>query len=268
MSLPRRLALGFLLLIFGTALCANLVARRPYAEQYREAVAVGPSAEFPLGTDSLGRDRFSRLLYGTRSSLLLAPAAALIATVIATSLGGFCAFLGGTWDRGFAAFTDAFISLPWFFVLITIRALLPLNVEPITSAVITFALLGLLGWPMSARIIRTGTRTFLTSDCFLQARASGIETGPLLYKHLGPNLRPLVLAQFLISIPVFILSEANLSLLGLGVAEPLPSWGSLLRELESLSAFTGHPVVVLPAVLLVAVVSCFQLLLQHPKEAT
>lgn len=268
MNLSRRIALGFLMLVFGTALCANLVTRRPYAEQYREAVAAAPSAEFPLGTDALGRDRLSRLLYGTRSSLLLAPAAALIATVIATSLGGFFAFLGGTWERAFAAFTDAFISLPWFFVLITIRALLPLNVEPVTSAVITFGLLGLLGWPLSARIIRAGTRTFLTSDYFLQARASGIGTGALLYKHLGPNLRPLVLAQFWLSIPVFILSEANLSLLGLGVAEPLPSWGSLLRELESLGAITGHPVVLLPAVLLVAVVSCFQLLLQYPEEAT
>ena len=266
MKILRRITLGFLLLVFGAALLANLLTNRPYAQQYRDAVSAGPSHEFVLGTDALGRDRLSRLLYGTRLSLLLAPAAALIATVIATSLGGFFACLGGRWERAFTAFTDGFISLPWFFVLITIRALLPLNVAPLTSAAITFMLLGFLGWPMAARIIRAGTRAHLRSDYYLQARAAGTGTVRLLWNHLMPNLRPLVMAQFWIAIPVFILSEANLSLLGLGVAEPLPSWGSLLKELENYGALAGSPAILLPAVLLVAVVSGFQFLLNSPEE--
>jgi len=97
---------------------------------------------------------------------------------------------------------------------------------------ITFLLLGCLGWAGPARIVRAGTRTLVDSDYLVQASASGISRWRLFWRHLLPNLRPILLAQFWISVPLFILSEANLGLLGLGVSEPLPSWGALLRELE------------------------------------
>jgi len=84
---------------------------------------------------------------------------------------------------------------------------------------------------------------------------------PLLLRHLAPNLRPLLLAQFWISVPVFILAEANLGILGLGVSEPLPSWGSLLRELEGLTAISGKPWMFVPLLLLIASVTAFQVLL-------
>ena len=84
----------------------------------------------------------------------------------------------------------------------------------------------------------------------------------MFWRHLLPNLRPMLAAQFWLSIPVFILSEANLGLLGLGISEPLPSWGALLRELENYTAVLQNPWMLAPAVLLVAVVSCLQLLLR------
>jgi peptide/nickel transport system permease protein len=123
-------------------------------------------------------------------------------------------------------------------------------------------LLGCLGWASPARIIRAGTRTLVNSDYLLQARASGVSPVRLFWRHLLPNLRPVLAAQFWISIPVFILSEANLSLLGLGVSEPLPSWGALLRDLEDYTAVLENPWMLAPAVLLIAVVSCLQLLLR------
>lgn len=157
------------------------------------------------------------------------------------------------------AATDLFLSLPWLFLLITVRAFLPLNVSPVASVAITFALLGCLGWAAAARVICADARVLSNSDVVLLARASGSSGFRLLRRHVIPNLMPVLSAQFWISIPVFILTEANLGILGLGVAEPLPSWGSLLRELDNFSVFSGQPWLFAPLILLVVTVSCFHL---------
>jgi ABC-type dipeptide/oligopeptide/nickel transport system permease subunit len=261
MKLKQRIALVVLALAVAASLGAGWVAQHSYAEQSRELIGAPPSAQFWLGTDELGRDRFARLLYGTRVSLLLAPAAALLSTLIAGLIGGAAGYLGGRWERVVTAGVDLFLSLPWLFLLLAVRALLPLNTSPIASVMLTFLLLGCLGWAAPARIIRAGTRTLVNSDYLVQARASGVPRGRLFWRHLLPNLRPVLLAQFWISVPLFILSEANLGLLGLGVSEPLPSWGAMLRELENYSAVLQNPWMLAPVVLLVLVVSCLQLLL-------
>ena len=128
---------------------------------------------------------------------------------------------------------------------------------------VTFALLGALGWAASARVVCAGAAGMRDSEFVLLARASGIGRVRLLFIHILPNLKPLLLAQFWLSIPIFILAEANLGILGLGVAEPLPSWGSLLRELEDLAAFSGDFWKLVPLVLLVIVVTSFQFLISH-----
>src|SRR5581483_6513586 len=225
MKWARCCAIAFLLLAATASLLAGVIAPSGYAHQFRELPDSPPSPQHWLGTDSLGRDRFARLLYGTRVSLLLAPAAALIATILAAVIGGSAGFLGGWYERVIMSATDLFLSLPWLFLLITVRALMPLNVSPVTSVVITFSLLGLLGWAAAARIVCSDARSLRQSDFVLQARAAGNGAGRLMTRHLLPNLLPILYAQFWISIPVFILAEANLSILGLGVAEPLPSWG-------------------------------------------
>jgi peptide/nickel transport system permease protein len=262
MSLKQKIALAVLAVAVAASLGAGFFTSHSYAEQSREYISAPPSAHFWLGTDELGRDRFARLLYGTRVSLLLAPAAALLATLIAALIGGAAGYLGGRWEQLLTAGVDLFLSLPWLFLLLAVRALLPLNTSPVMSVMITFLLLGCLGWAAPARMIRAGTRTLVTSDFLVQASASGISRRRIFWRHLLPNLRPMFLAQFWISIPIFILSEANLGLLGLGVSEPLPSWGAMLRDLENYSAVLQNPWMLAPAVLLVAVVSCLQLLLR------
>jgi len=258
--------------VLGIAVLASLgaayIAPSSYAEQLRDAISAPPSSRFWLGTDELGRDRFARLLYGTRVSLLLAPAAALLSTLIAALIGGAAGYLGGRWERLLTTGVDLFLSLPWLFLLLAVRALLPLNTSPVTSVMITFLLLGCLGWAAPARIIRAGTRTLVNADYLVQASASGISRWRLFWRHLLPNLRPILLAQFWISVPLFILSEANLGLLGLGVSEPLPSWGAMLRELENYSAILQNPWMLAPAILLVVVVSCLQLLLRTEESVS
>jgi peptide/nickel transport system permease protein len=268
MKLQHRIALAIILLAVAAALGAGWIAPHTYAEQSREFISAPPSAHFWLGTDELGRDRFARLLYGTRVSLLLAPAAALLSTLLAGAIGGAAGYLGGRWERVVTAGIDLFLSLPWLFLLLAVRALLPLNTSPVASVAITFGLLGCLGWAAPARIIRAGTRTLVASDYLLQAAASGASRWRLFWRHLLPNLRPVLLAQFWISVPLFILSEANLGLLGLGVSEPLPSWGTLLRDLENYSTILENPWVLAPVVLLVVVVSCLQLLLRTEETVT
>jgi peptide/nickel transport system permease protein len=259
----RQVSLVLLLAIVAASLGADFLAPAGYAMQFREVPNSPPTHAHLLGTDALGRDRLARTLYGTRVSLLLAPAAALLTTLLAGIIGGFAGYVGGAWQRASMAFTDLFLSLPWLFLLITVRALLPLNVSPSSSVIVTFALLGMLGWAASARVVCAGAAGMRQSDFVLLARASGVKRRRLLLVHILPNLRPVLLAQFWLSIPVFILAEANLGILGLGVAEPLPSWGSLLRELEDFAAFSDGIWKLVPLLLLIVVVTSFQLLISR-----
>ena len=261
MKMVRLIALAFLIVIASCSLLADFLAPATYAEQFRELPDAPPSSKHWLGTDDLGRDRFSRLLFGTRVSLLLAPAAAFISTIFAALLGGVSGYVGGRIETAAMWITDMFLSLPWLFLLVAVRALMPLNVSPQASVVITFGMLGVLGWAGAARVVCACSRSARDSDFVLLARASGVRPARLFACHIVPNLTPALLAQFWISIPVFILAEANLGVLGLGVAEPLPSWGSLLRELENYSVLGNRHWLFVPLLLLVAVVISFQLVL-------
>jgi len=266
MSTVRWIAVVALLLVIAVSVLASMLAPAGYAKQYRDAADAGPSRQHWLGTDDLGRDRFARVLYGTRISLLLAPAAALLSTLIAALVGGLAGYLGGFWARSAMALTDLFLSLPWLFLLITVRALMPLNVSPLVSILVTFLMLGLLGWTGAARVLCATTGSLRDSDFVRQARASGIRGFRLFWIHVVPNLKPVLFAQFWISIPVFILSEANLGILGLGVAEPMPSWGSLLKELEGLVSVGEEPWKFVPLILLAVVVTSFQVVLSKQEE--
>ncbi len=170
----QKLACAILALVLVASLAANWLAPAGYAKQYREATDAPPSRAHWLGTDDVGRDRFARVLYGTRISLLLAPAAALLSTLMAALIGGLAGYLGGTWARLAMAVINLFLSLPWLFLLITARALLPLNVSPLFSAMVTFLLLGLLGWTTAARVLCTAAGSLRSSDFATQARAAGI----------------------------------------------------------------------------------------------
>ncbi len=251
----RGLAIGFLIVVIFAAL---LPAQ--YDRQFRDSPDAAPSRHFPLGTDDLGRDRLSRLIYGTRVSLLLATAAAILSCVAAAFLGGIAGL--GIADKAILGAADLFLSLPWLFLLLMVRACLPLNVSPAFSVTITFLLLGLLGWAAPARVVRAAVRKLSGADFMLQARAAGLSSWRLLWGQLMPNAMPILWAQLFITIPAYVLAETTLGMLGLGVMEPLPSWGNLLRELEG-GGIAGHPWLLAPVLLLAAVVGSFQTILQR-----
>jgi peptide/nickel transport system permease protein len=257
----QKIGLSILVLLSLSCMLASWIAPYPYARQFRELPNSTPTAAHLLGTDELGRDLFSRVAYGSRISLLLAPAAALLATVIAAFLGCSSGLLGGWWERFVFAVTDLSLAIPWLFLLITVRAQLPLSLPPLPSAFLTFILLGLLGWPVSVRVIATTVREMRNSDFLLLARASGCRPYRLLLRHTVPNLSPILTAQFLVTVALFILAEANLSILGLGVMEPMPSLGNLLKGLQDFESVSANPWRLAPLVVLVAVLFSFQLIL-------
>ena len=259
----RRAAWTLIAALAIVVIAAQWLAPYPYDEMFREEPEAAASRAHRMGTDSLGRDRFSRLLKGSQVSLLLAPGAALLSTLLAALTGGFSAIRGGFLNSLFAVISDLFLCLPWMFLLISARALLPLNSGPEISVATTYLLLGVLGWAGPARIVRARLKLLLQRDDRLMVMAAGVSPWRAFRVHLLPNLRPVLAAQFWLTLPVFILSEANLSLIGLGVSEPLPSWGNLLRELENPAAALHSPAILAPLILLIAVIGSIQILLSH-----
>lgn len=266
MRVLRWFACLLLAFLFLSSACADWIAPRSYSIQLRDQPDAQPSRQFPLGTDELGRDRFSRLLYGTRVSLLLAPAAALVSILLALVFAGVAAVAGGWCEWLMTSCTDLFLSMPTLLILLTVRAMLPLNVHEWTSILITGALLSVFNWPIAARVIRADIHQALNSSFLLQARATGASMARILLRHLLPNLWPILIAQFWILVPSFVLSEANLSLLGLGVSEPMPSWGNMLRELENYSVVLHRPWMLAPLATLMISVLCLHAVLPARKE--
>jgi peptide/nickel transport system permease protein len=156
----------------------------------------------PLGTDELGRDSLSRLIYASRVSLLLAPAAALLATAIAGLLGGVAGYRGGMPETVAMKATDPVLSLPWLFLLLIARAWMPLSMPPWQTIAITFVLLGSFGWAGAARVICAAAGALRSSEMVLHAKAYGCPPWRVFAAHVLPNLRSILLAQFLILIPV------------------------------------------------------------------
>ena len=263
--LLRVVSYAVLLLTLAACLVPAVVTRSSYQQQHREDINVAPSPRFPLGTDDLGRDRLARLVYGARTSLLLAVAAALLSTLIAAVIGSAAGWIGRGLERVVLWGTDLFISLPWLFLLLTVRAVLPLDVSPAASLGITFFLLGLLGWASPARVVRARVRSFAGADFVVQARACGSSGVRLFVRQVLPHLRPVLAAQFFVTLPLFVLSEANLGVLGLGVAEPLPSLGSLLRELQQYSLLSSRPWAIVPAVVLTCVVASLRMAISRSE---
>jgi peptide/nickel transport system permease protein len=265
MKLVRTLAVLILAAAIVVSVCAGWLAPHDYATQFRNHAAEPPSRQFPLGTDDLGRDRFARLLEASRISLLCAPAAALVATGIAAGIGVLAGYFGGWLDELLSGTTDLFLSLPWLFALLTLRALLPLNISPLKSFAATFLLLAAVGWASCARVVRASTQAMRTSGPILHARACGCRRTRILWRHVLPNLRPVLSAQFWILVPVFLLTEANLGILGLGIAEPMPSLGNMLAELQDYQKIPESPWILAPAVLLFLVVASLHFVVSGAK---
>lgn len=227
----RKLAIwGLLVLLVLTfvAVFANVIA--PYDPNKIDLVGgtnggrpLPPSAEHWMGTDQLGRDYFSRIVYGARISLSVGFIAMGIAISIGTLLGGMAGYLGGIVDNVIMRLTDVMLSIPQFFLILTVQSLTKPSVFNV------MVVIGLTGWATIARIVRAEVLSLATRDYVLAARGLGASNARILFRHLLPNaLGPIIVAASL-RVPSAILLESGLSFLGLGVQPPQASWGNMLH---------------------------------------
>jgi peptide/nickel transport system permease protein len=210
------------------------------------AYRLGPSREHWLGTDTAGRDVFSRLLYAGRVSLAVGIVAVAIYTSIGVVLGVLAGYYGGWIDSTIMRLCDVVLSFPTLIIIITIASVLGPSIYNLMLAI------GLLGWPPIARLLRGQMLSLRSTEFVVGARAVGCSDRRLIFRHLLPNAMAPVLVAATFGIAYAILIEAGLSFLGLGVQPPTPSWGNMLTDAQSLTVLESMPWLWLPPGLMIA----------------
>lgn len=220
----------------------------------RHLVAVHqPARLFLMGTDGYGRDQFSRFLYGGQISFLAGVLAAGISISLGIAIGALAGFYGGWIDETLMRTGELFLALPWLYLLLAVRAVLPLHIAGWQIFLLLVSVMGLIGWARPARLIRGVVLSVKERNFVLAARGFGASDTYLLARHVLPQTSGVVLTQIALLIPQYVLAEVTLSFLGLGVSEPMPSWGSLLSSLQQYYVLSSYWWMFLPAILLIPV---------------
>jgi peptide/nickel transport system permease protein len=222
---------------------------------------------FPLGADPLGRDVFSRLAFGARWSLAVAITATVLAIALGALAGAVSGFVGGLTDRIVMTIADFIVILPAAYVIVTLRASLPLVLEPLEIFWTMVLVLAAASWPLPARGVRAIIATERRREYAEAAYAVGGGRLRILLRHLLPAARSHLETQAFLLFPAFILAEATLSFLGLGFAEPSSSWGVMLNDAGRIAAITEAPWMLAPAGAIVAAVFATHLLVAKGADS-
>lgn len=209
---------------------------------------------FPLGTDSLGRDIWSRLVFGARTSLAVVLCATACALVMGTCIGGLAGSVGGWMDEAAMRLMDFVIVLPSLYVVLALRSAMPLVLEPLSVFLMMVGVLGIVGAPTVARGVRGIVAAEWTRDHVAAAQALGAGRWRIARCHTLPAAGDFLVTQGLLLAPAFILAESTLSLVGLGFAPPVASWGNMLQDAMNLRALADFPWVLAPALAITVVV--------------
>ena len=222
---PLGMACGMivLLLIF-VAIFADALAPYPFYEMHLRDQFQGPSAQYLLGTDHIGRDLLSRLIYGARLSLIVGLAATTLNVVVAVLIGGTSGFIGGKFDLVVQRFVDAWMCFPGLLLLLTIMSIVGTGLFQIIMV------LGITGGISGSRVPRGAVIGIKENDYFLAAQAVGSPTLKTLMRHVLPNIVAPLIIIFSVNIGGNILSAAALSFLGYGLPPAFPDWGAMLSR--------------------------------------
>jgi peptide/nickel transport system permease protein len=260
----HRLALGSLIVligIFGCGVFANFIAPYTYQQINLEALSQAPSKHHIFGTDSAGRDSFSRTLYGIRTTARVGIFVGLLSTLIGTVIGGLAGFYGGWSDNLLMRTTDLFLTLPLLAVLLTASRFLGSS-TPTKLALLLAALI----WTSIARIVRGSFLSLREKEYVEAARAAGAGDVRIMFRHMLPNsIGPIVVAATL-TIAIAILLEATLSFLGFGIEPPTPALGALLNEGQD-QGLDKWWLVTFPGIVIVIIVLCINFIGDGLRDA-
>ena len=211
-----------------------------------------PSAKHWMGTDNNGMDQFTRLMYGGRVSLMVGFVVVILETVLGVIIGGISGYFSGAVDTALMRFVDLFNSIPYFPMIIIFGSVMDtLEVSPMVRLFILMAILGLMGWTGIARLVRGQILSLREQDFMIATEATGIRTSRKIFRHLVPNVMPLLIVIATGSLGGVIIFEATLGFLGLGIKYPLASWGSIINIASDPFVMTTYWFIWLPAGLLI-----------------
>lgn len=219
-----------------------------------------PSPEHPFGTDTLGRDVLSRVIYGARISLSVGILATAISTVLGLIAGALAAYNGGWWDTLIMRTADIFLAFPYTLFVIAMLAVIGPGIQNV------FIAIGVLGWPSIARVFRSAILSVKENDYVDAARAMGASNARIIVRHIFPNSVASVVVYATMNIGGAILTESALSFLGMGVQPPDPSWGIMIQDGQKFLA-TEPWLMIMPGIAILTTVLAFTLLGDGLRDA-
>lgn len=226
----------------------------------RHLVGVEPEGRlYLLGTDINGRDVFSRILFGGRISMTIGFLALFVLFPIGLLYGGISGYFGGKVDMLMMRFAEAVMSIPSFYLLIILAAILPSNMTSAQRFMLIVLILALIGWAGFARVVRGMVLSIKTQEFVQAAQSIGASRLRIIIKHILPQTTSFVIVAMTLSVPSYILSESGLSFLGLGIQQPDASWGNMLKEAQEYINILYRPWLLTPGFLIFIAVLSFNL---------
>jgi peptide/nickel transport system permease protein len=210
-----------------------------------------------LGADAVGRDQFSRIVYGSRVSLTIGLLGVAITALLGFLVGGISGYYGGRTDWILMRFAECFMLVPGFFLMLALRSAFPMKLSSTEVYLLIVVILSLIGWAGFARVVRGMALSIGKRDFVTAARSIGASDARIIFVHILPQTLSYAIVSMTLAIPGYILGESALSLIGLGIQDPQASWGNMLSAAMNVSDIQYHPWILLPGVFIFLAVMAF-----------
>lgn len=210
-----------------------------------------------MGADAVGRDIFSRIIYGSRISLTIGFLGVALTTILGFFIGGIAGYYGGKVDWFLMRFAECFMLVPSFFLMLALRSAFPMDLSSTQVYLLIVVIMSFIGWAGFARVIRGMSLSIGKQDFVTAAHALGASDMRIIFRHILPQTFSYAIVSMTLSIPAYILGESALSLIGLGIQDPYASWGNMLSDAMHISDIKYHPWILIPGIFIFLSVMAF-----------